>query len=163
MSDAKISAMTTIKDMRYDDGVGYFWINDSTEPVPYMIMHPTVPTLDGQVLDNPNYNTVGVGKKNLFVAFNEVCQADGEGFVRYMWPKPTADGLTEDQPKESFVRLFEPWQWIVGTGIYVDDINAEAAERDLVMQREVSRSVLYFTFGGMHLTPVHPICSVSAC
>jgi methyl-accepting chemotaxis protein len=144
VTDAKQSSMSTIKDMRYDDGVGYFWINDTTEPVPVMVMHPTVPDLDGQIMDSPNYDTVGVGRKNLFVAFNEVCQADGEGFVRYMWPKPTADGLTEDQPKESYVRLFAPWNWIVGTGVYVDDINAEATVKEDQMQRDVSQSVLYY-------------------
>ena len=144
VNDAKTGSMNTIREMRYDAGVGYFWINDTTEPVPSMVMHPTVPSLDGQILNDPKYNTVGVGKQNLFVAFNEVCQAEGEGFVRYMWPKPTADGLTEDQPKESFVRLFEPWNWIVGTGVYVDDITAEAALKERQMQQEVSRSVLYF-------------------
>lgn len=142
--DAQLASMTTIKEMRYDDGVGYFWINDTTTPVPIMVMHPTVPDLDGQVLDSPNYDTVGIEKKNLFVAFNEVTSENGEGFVRYMWPKPTEDGLTEDQPKESFVRLFEPWQWIVGTGIYVDDINAEAALKEAVMQKDVTRSVVIF-------------------
>ena len=152
VADAKTSSMETIKEMRYEGGVGYFWINDTTEPVPYMVMHPTVPTLDGTVLDSPNYNTVGEEKKNLFVAFNEVCKADGEGFVRYMWPKPTEDGLTEDQPKESYVRLFEPWQWIVGTGLYVDDIDVEAAEKETALQKNVSRSILYFALIAVGLT-----------
>ena len=152
VSDAKTSAMETIKQMRYEGGVGYFWINDTTEPVPIMIMHPTVPTLDGTVLDSPNYNTVGEEKKNLFVAFNEVCKAQGEGFVRYMWPKPTADGLTEDQPKESYVRLFEPWSWIVGTGLYVDDIDVAAANKESQLRKDVSLSVLYFSLIAVSLT-----------
>jgi len=132
--------------------VGYFWINDTTVPVPMMVMHPTVPSLDGTILDNPNYDTVGEEKKNLFVAFNEVCHAEGEGYVRYMWPKPTEDGLTEDQPKESYVRLFEPWQWIVGTGLYVDDIGVEAAHKEMELQKDVSRSVLYFSLIAVVLT-----------
>ena len=142
--EAKLDAVATIKEMRYDAGVGYFWINDTTRPVPIMVMHPTAPQLDGQVLDSPNYNTVGAEKKNLFVAFNDVCSDYGEGFVDYMWPKPTKDGLTEDQPKTSFVRLFEPWQWIVGTGVYIDDINAEAVIKEAAVEMDVRRSLLIF-------------------
>ena len=96
---ARANAIAAIKNIRYDSGTGYIWINDTTVPVPVMIMHPTVPELDGTVLDDPKYNSVGEEEKNLFVAFNDVCAESGEGFVQYTWPKPTADGLTEYQPK----------------------------------------------------------------
>ena len=121
-----------IKRMRYDGGTGYIWINDTGKPFPRMIMHPTIPSLDGQVLDDPKYNSAYGTDKNLFQAFVEVGEEKGEGFVDYLWPKPTEDGLTEeDQPKSSFVRLFEPWGWIIGTGVYLDDI-----ERAVVVKRE---------------------------
>ncbi|MBT3271603.1 MAG: hypothetical protein HN368_00495, partial [Spirochaetales bacterium] len=58
------------------------------------------------------------------------------------------------QPKESYVRLFEPWQWIVGTGIYVDDTTAEADLKETQMQKDVSRSVLYFILISVLLTAV---------
>ncbi|MEI6877271.1 MAG: methyl-accepting chemotaxis protein, partial [Spirochaetota bacterium] len=120
--DAQAEAMKTLKAMRYDGDVGYFWINDRGRPVPRMIMHPTSPALDGTVLDSPKYNTVGTERKNLFATFVEICDTKGRGFVEYMWPMPTKDGLSEDQPKKSFVRLFEPWGWIVGSGVYTDGI-----------------------------------------
>ena len=144
IADAKDNAKLEIKDMRYDEGVGYFWINDTTRPVPIMVMHPTVPDLDGQILDNPNYNSAGAERKNLFVAFNDVVEADGEGYVDYMWPKPTEDGLTEEQPKDSYVRLFEPWQWIIGTGVYIDDIDAAVSAKEIAMQRDLRRSIGVF-------------------
>ncbi len=128
--DAKQEALKTIKAMRYDNGVGYFWVNDTAKPFPSMIMHPTSPGLDGTVLDDPKYNTVGTEKKNLFTAFVDVCEADGKGFVEYMWPKPTENGLTGDQPKKSFVRLFAPWNWIVGSGVYTDEILTAVRERE---------------------------------
>ena len=126
---AKSQAMKAIKDIRYDNGTGYIWINDTARPFPRMVMHPTVPALDGKILDNPKYNCALGKKANLFVAFNDVTEADGEGFVDYLWPKPTKDGLTEDQPKLSFVRLIKEWDWIIGTGIYVDDAIIDSLEK----------------------------------
>ena len=127
--DAKRMALREIAGMRYDDGVGYLWINDMGRPVPRMLMHPTIPELDGTVLDNPEFNcAMGVGK-NLFVAFVDACLENGGGYVDYLWPKPTQAGLTEDVPKISYVALFKPWNWVVGTGVYVDDIKAEVDKR----------------------------------
>ncbi len=128
-TEAQARAKEAIKSIRYDQGKGYIWINDTRRPFPRMIMHPTVPALDGKVLDDPKFNCALGKKENLFVAFNDVTERDGEGFVDYLWPKPTKDGLTEDQPKLSFVRLIKEWDWIIGTGIYVDDAISDAIEK----------------------------------
>ncbi len=92
--EAKESAIRAVETLRYDDGgVGYFWINDATAPIPNMIMHPTAPTLNGQLLDKPNYY-VAMGKgQNLFGAMVEVTSNDNDGdgiyngYVDYLWPK----------------------------------------------------------------------------
>jgi methyl-accepting chemotaxis protein len=124
LEEAQQQAMQAVKKMRYGDS-GYFWINDTGKPIPKMIMHPTVPALDGTVLDDPKYNCALGIKENLFVAFRDVTERDGEGFVDYLWPKPTKDGLTEDQPKLSFVKLYPDWNWIIGNGLYIDDVEQE--------------------------------------
>lgn len=111
-AQAKAFAREEIKSLRYE-GSEYFWINDYT---PRMIMHPTKPELDGQ--DMSNYSDPNGFK--LFVAFSDVAKSRGEGLVRYQWPKP---GKENPQPKFSYVKGFGPWQWIVGTGIYVDDLD----------------------------------------
>ena len=124
--EARNAAALHIKQFRYGAGKqDYFWINDTTRPFPVMVMHPTVPALDGKVLDDKKFNCVGPENKNLFVAFADVCEKNGEGFVEYLWPKPTGKGLTEDQPKLSYVTVFKPWNWIIGTGIYIDDVQDE--------------------------------------
>ncbi len=113
-TDAQQQAMAEIKKIRYD-GKNYFWINDLA---PVMIMHPFKSELDGQDLSgfkDPN-------GKHLFVEMARVCRAKGEGFVDYYWPKP---GFDKPVPKISFVKLYEPWGWIVGTGIYVEDVAAQ--------------------------------------
>jgi methyl-accepting chemotaxis protein len=142
--EAKELSKETIKSLRYDNGIGYFWINDDTGPIPTMIMHTTAPSLDGTVLNDRKYNVAFETDKNLFQAFVEVTQSDTNndgklnGFVDYMWPKPTGDGnLTEDQPKLSYVEKFDEWGWIVGTGIYIDDLHA--------IQSEIFRNVILTT------------------
>ena len=102
----------------------YFWINDMH---PRMIIHPYKPQLNGKDLSaskDPN-------GKRLFVEFVRVCREKGEGFVEYYWPKYGAD---KPQPKLSFVKLFKEWNWVIGTGIYIDDIavlvDARKAELD---------------------------------
>jgi len=113
-AEAKKQALQTVKALRYEKD-DYFWINDFG---PKMIMHPTNPALDGKDLSgfqDPN-------GKYLFVEMAKVARAEGAGFVDYLWPKP---GASEPQPKISFVKGIPAWNWIVGSGIYVDDVAAE--------------------------------------
>jgi methyl-accepting chemotaxis protein len=110
---AQAAAIAEIKSLRYDK-VEYFWINDM---VPRMIMHPIKSELDGKDLStfkDPNGNY-------LFNGFVDVVKRQGAGFYSYLWPKP---GFEQPVPKISFVKGFEPWGWIIGTGIYLDDVAA---------------------------------------
>lgn len=134
---AQTAAMAAIEAMRYEQKE-YFWLNDLSAPIPKMVMHPTVPALNGQILSAENFNCATTlqagtegpvvrtdGKKNLFVAFNEVAQAAGHGFVTYNWPKPKLGGGTTETlfEKLSYVKKFEPWGWVIGSGIYIDDVD----------------------------------------
>ena len=112
-TQAKIIALDAIKALRYDDKE-YFWINDLT---PTVLMHPIKPALDGKDvtdLKDPN-------GKHLFVEFANVVKKDGAGFVSYLWPKP---GFDQPVEKISYVKGFAPWGWVIGSGIYLDDIDA---------------------------------------
>ena len=118
---AKIMAIDAIRDLRYRERE-YFWINDLT---PIMIMHPTVPELNGKDLSSykdPN-------GKLLFMEFVKIAKAKGGGFVDYMWPKP---GEQAPVNKLSYVKLYEPWGWIVGSGIYLDDVKDDIRHLQLV-------------------------------
>ncbi len=105
--------------LRYgDEGKDYFWITDMH---PTMVMHPYLPELDGQ--DLTNYEDQR-GKK-LFVAFVDAVRENGSGFVDYYWQwKDDPDRIV---PKLSYVEEFKPWGWVIGTGIYVEDVNASIA------------------------------------
>jgi methyl-accepting chemotaxis protein len=123
-SEAKSRAIAVLKTMRYEKS-DYFWINDLH---PRMIMHPFKPELDGKDLSefkDPN------GFK-LFVAFADKARKEGAGFVPYEWPKP---GEKDPVSKISYVKLLPEWGWIVGSGIYLDDVKRE------------TRTVLYVIYG----------------
>jgi len=122
-------AADEIRMLRYDRGTGYVFITDTARPYPAIIMHPTDPSLDGKTMDDPKYNRALGRKENLFKAMADVCAANSEGFVDYTWPRPTKDGLTEEQLKLSYVRLIKEWNWILGTGIYVDEAMDDAIEK----------------------------------
>ncbi|MCW8934522.1 MAG: methyl-accepting chemotaxis protein [Gammaproteobacteria bacterium] len=110
--EAKTRVIEAVKALNYDEK-NYFWINDMR---PFMVMHPYKPALDGKdisAVKDPN-------GKALFVAFADKVREKGSGFVHYMWPKP---GASEPVKKLSFVRGYEPWGWVIGSGIYIDDID----------------------------------------
>ena len=144
---AKQLAISEINRYRYDDGVGYVWINDTGQPFPKMVMHPTLPYLNGLVMDDPQYNNALGTDKNLFTAFVDVCMEFGDGFVDYLWPKPTNDGLSDDQPKISYVKLFKEWGWIVGSGVYIDDIEEEEQKRLNAVLEELKDTFSKITIG----------------
>lgn len=103
-----------INQTRYDSNqTGYFWLQNTT---PEMVAHPIKPALNGKDLSQVKDQN-GL---NLFVAMVQVAQQQGGGFVDYYWAKPGLDGSFK---KISYVQLLPEWDWIVGTGIYVDDIN----------------------------------------
>jgi len=110
---AQSAARLAIKDLRYDK-VEYAWINDYNAVI---VMHPIKPQLDGKDLSEFKDK----GGKALFSEFVKVVKADGAGFVDYLWPKP---GFENPVPKISYVKGYGPWQWIVGSGIYLDDVDA---------------------------------------
>ena len=112
--EAQERAIHTIRSIRYGDGE-YVWINDMR---PVMVMHPTHPELDGKDLTEYKDPT----GKALFSEMVDTVRRDGGGYVNYMWPKP-GHGNTP-VPKVSYVKGFKPWGWIVGTGIYIDDVDA---------------------------------------
>ncbi len=140
-ADARNRAVKTIESMRYDEGLGYFWINDVQEPFPAMIMHPTSPALNGQIMDSPDYDKESGTGRNIFQRFVEIALSEGRGFIDYSWPKPTADGLTEEMPKTSFVRYFEPWGWVIGTGVYIDEIEAALQIKEAEMASQIRKTV----------------------
>lgn len=117
LDSAQTKALQRVREMRYGHELkDYFWIIDMH---PNMIMHPYRPELVGSELNDykdPN-------GKLLFVESVDAVTEEGEGFIDYMWQ--WKDDSTLIVPKLSYVKAFEPWNWIVGTGIYLEDVRIE--------------------------------------
>ena len=108
---AQQQAIKTIGSLRFDVD-NYYWINDLQ---PRMVMHPFNQELVGQDLSDYR-DPQG---KALFVEMAELCRRQGQGFIKYVWHKP---GSTAPVGKVSFVKRLPQWDWIVGAGVYTDDI-----------------------------------------
>ncbi len=141
--EAKALSIDEIRKMRYDFGEGYFWINDTGRPYPKMLLHPFMPTLEGKVMDNPAYNNRVDKTRNLFDAILETCEKQKCGFIRYNWPKPVPGGeAIPNAPKLSYVKIFKPWNWIIGTGIYIDEIDKALALEDEKIEAQINSLIL---------------------
>jgi len=90
----------------------YFWIQDLT---PKMIVHPYRPDLDGKDIGD---FTDSRGVK-IFTAFAQIVKKNGEGYADYVWQ--WKDDPDRQEAKESYIKLFKPWGWVIGTGIYMHD------------------------------------------
>jgi len=119
--DAKSKALSSLSKLRYGEG-DYFWVND----------------LQGVMLSHPNQKLIGQNVlqmkdptgKYLFQEFIEVGRTAGGGFVDYLWPKA---GHEDPVRKLSYVKQFRAWGWIVGSGIYLDDVERIFTRQSLLM------------------------------
>lgn len=129
---AKKEAADRVRDLRYDGGKDYFWID----------------TVDGN-------NVVLLGRKdvegtNRFNAkdpngypyiqeINKSAQQEGGGFTRWMFPKP---GETEPLPKYGYSIEFKPYHWVIGTGVWIDEIDAIIAQKEAKLAADLRTSIL---------------------
>lgn len=116
---AQALAVTRIEALRYGpEGKDYFWIQDMQ---PRMIMHPYRSDLNGQEL----LSFTDPRGAPIFVEFANLVRRSDEGYIDYVWQ--WKDDPERLEPKESYVKGFKPWGWVIGTGIYIDDVNTEIA------------------------------------
>ncbi len=111
-ADAKKQALERIKHLRFGEN-GYFTVLDSRE----VLMHPFKQQLvgtDPAALKDPN-------GKQVYVEAIKMVKTSGDGFTSYLWARP---GEQQPVPKLSYVNGYQPWDWVLMTGLYIDDVNA---------------------------------------
>lgn len=143
MSSAVASKnMEEIKDIisssRYNNGSGYYWINDFSKPYPKMVYHPTNKSLTGKTLNNSAYNLVGDDKQNFFNVLVDNVKANGAGFVEYKWAKP---GEKEVQPKLSYGKKISD-NLLIATGIYIDDIDKMVKVKEAQINKKIRETII---------------------
>ncbi|HKK68241.1 MAG TPA: cache domain-containing protein, partial [Bacteroidales bacterium] len=133
LEEARKLAARKVELMNYGaENKDYFWITDTS---PTMIMHPYRKDLNGKDLsdyEDPN------GLK-LFVEAAAIVDSAGEGYLEYYWQ--LRDDTTKIVKKISFVKGFPDWGWIVGTGIYIEDVREDIA----ALKKRIARISLLIT------------------
>jgi len=140
--EARELAQAAIMQLRYN-GEDYFWIHDVNAK---MVGHPLTPSLNGRDLSVVKDEN----GKTFFLEMIDVARKGG-GFVEYLWKN---DGEPVATDKISYVNLFAPWGWIVGSGVYVQDVR-EAAQQQVIFNGSVVvitlLVALYFFMAFSHL------------
>jgi methyl-accepting chemotaxis protein len=135
----KEQARTIIDTMRYGpEKKDYFYTVDAAAKK--IVQHPNA-KLIGSAIDAEAFKDP---EGRLFLVEQlKIAQEKEEGFSKYMWAKL---GESAPVPKLSFVKLFKPWNWVVGTGIYLDDLDKQLASKE----RQIRESILTWslTLGG---------------
>jgi len=137
--EAQRLAAAEIFELRYGlEGKDYFWITDMH---PRMVMHPYRPELVGRDLSDYADRENKSGKK-LFAESVALVKSGGEGYQEYLWQ--WKDDPSRAEPKLSFVRGVPEWDWIIGTGIYIHDVEEEIARlsRNLLIADGIIAAVL---------------------
>ncbi|NOQ26160.1 MAG: PAS domain S-box protein [Bacteroidales bacterium] len=115
--EAQEKVIARIRELRYGSkSKGYFWINNMH---PKLIMHPYLSHLENQDVSE----FIDPNGKHLFTEFVMAVKKDGEGYVDYVWQQ--IDDSTRIVAKLSYIKGFEPWGWIIGTGVYIEDVKQQ--------------------------------------
>jgi PAS domain S-box-containing protein len=141
--EAQSKAIEEIEHLRYgEDLLDYFWISDLH---PRLVMHPYSKELIGTDLSDFE----DAGGKRLFMEINRAVAQEDSAFIDYIWNKKY--DTPRDVPKLSYVKRFEPWGWVVGTGIFLDDIQTKIDE---ISSRLLRLSLIAASFSALLLTAV---------
>ncbi|MBI9014946.1 MAG: cache domain-containing protein [Clostridiales bacterium] len=157
-SQAKKLAIETISRAQYGDG--FFWIHSMEKPYPRMILNTQEPSLNGKVLDDSRFNALKATNENVFKHSRDMVQENSEGYFEYYWYEKKGD----QKDKMAYVRLFEPWQWVIGTDLVYDEIEEQGLEAydtatiELNKINNESRTIkgYFFVFDSNHNMLVHP-------
>ncbi len=127
--------LENLRTLRYGKD-GYIWIN-KLEPPYEVVMHASKPNMENKswVFIMEGTNT------NVYDAFADICKQSGKGYLEYSFPKP---GQVESMPKLSYIRLFEPLGWVIGTGDYIDNIDREVRKKTAALSKQIN-NLIYLT------------------
>ncbi|MFG6246572.1 methyl-accepting chemotaxis protein [Vibrio diabolicus] len=141
----KEAAKEILKAMRFESD-GYFFAYDSQG---VNTLHAIKPSLEGKNLyDLKDENGVAV------IAGLIDASQKGDGFLYFSWHKPTIDAQA---PKLGYAEYLSKWDWVLGTGVYIDDIDQQVAmHRELKTQelKEHTLSAVLISVVGLIITSV---------
>lgn len=128
---AQKGAADAIRDLRYDAGKGYFFV-DTTEGI-------NVVLLGRDTEGKSRINSVDPNGKYYIKEIIQNGMNDGGGFTDLMFAKPNT---TEPLPKRNYSVCFKPWNWVIGTGVWIDEIDGQVAEEQALLDSELRSDIL---------------------
>ncbi|MBR2214692.1 MAG: methyl-accepting chemotaxis protein [Selenomonadaceae bacterium] len=134
--EAKIMAADLVRDLRYEDGSGYFWI-DTTEGINVVLLGRDTEGKSRIGLTDPT-------GKQFIKEMIENGMKDGGGFTDLMFAKPNE---TTPLPKRNYTVLFKPWNWVIGTGVWIDEIDEKVAEREAQLDSNLYSNLIKVIIG----------------
>lgn len=134
LSQAQENGLELLKGVRFANE-DYFFTYDRSMTA---IAHPDAKFQGENLIDLQDADGKFVLREIRDVALNE-----GTGYVDYQWVRLNE---TESVPKLGYVFHYEPWDWIIGTGVYIDDIDLAAAERIETIKSELSQTLSEVSF-----------------
>jgi len=140
--EAKHQALQAMRALKYSE-TEYFWVNDMNS---IMLVHPAQPKLEGSNLSNFRDEN---GAK-VFEEFVTLANTKGEGHVDYLWPRTDS---TIPSAKNAYIKLFKPWKFVIGSGIYLDDLKQDFINNLVIFITAVA--LLTLVVGGAALLIIH--------
>lgn len=138
-AQAKQMAIDIMTGMRYgDDRQGYYW-GDTIDGI--CVFHGT-----NQSLVGTNRNKSQDSKGIYYIQEIRQAAVNGGGYIDYWFPKADLKD-TKEYPKRGYAMEFKPWQWVIGTGNYVDDIQKTINQRQVVVSNENIMGIAYSVVG----------------
>jgi serine phosphatase RsbU (regulator of sigma subunit) len=146
VTDAMERSKAILRKMIYAEGQGYIFVNNLNS---ISVVHPFQPEIEGS-----DFSKVVDGKGKRFVPeMVEICKKRGRGYVYYYWPKYETGLKTPPVTlKISYVRLFEPWGWVIGSGAYIDNIEKLAETRKFEKQEQVNDLIVKVLISSVMIT-----------
>lgn len=129
---AKKQAADVVRDLRYDNGKGYFWI-DTEEGV-------NVVLLGRDTEGKSRINSVDPKGRYFIKEMIQNGLKEGGGFTDLMFAKPNE---TEPLPKRNYTTTFKPYKWVLGTGVWIDDIDKQVVEREAVLSDALRANIIH--------------------
>lgn len=131
-AQAKEQAADIVREMRYDDGKGYFWI-DTDEGVNVVLLGRDTEGKSRIHLTDPE-------GRHFIKEMIENGKKPGGGFTDLMFAKPNE---TTPLPKRNYTTTFEPYHWVLGTGVWIDQIDAMVAEKEAMLDSQLHTSLFH--------------------
>ena len=146
VAEAKERSKAVLRKLIYNEGLGYVFVDDLNSRV---VIHPFTSDVEGM-----DYSSLPEEKKQKHIpAMVELCKQKAKGYINYSAPKYER-GLSNPPavPKVAYVKLFEPWGWVIGSGAYIDSIENLAKTRKYEKMEQVNDLIVKVLISSVLIT-----------